>query len=89
MVLAPSSDGGTAALLRVPHDAIPSRFGNQSAKAHEQAAGEAGIPFRRCTLPSLAIDLDQPDDLGALLASDTPAPRTRALLGDLGIEASA
>lgn len=88
-VLAPSSDGGTAALLRVPYDAIPSRFGEQSAKAHEQAAAAAGVPFRRCALPSLAIDLDRPDDLEALLASDAPAPRTRALLGELGLEAPA
>lgn len=89
VVLAPSSDGGTAALLRVPCDAIPSRFGSQSAKAHEAAAAAAGIPFRRCALPSLAIDLDRPDDLVALLASNAPAPRTRALLGELGLEAPA
>ncbi|MCP3984946.1 MAG: 2-phospho-L-lactate guanylyltransferase [bacterium] len=85
VVLAPSSDGGTAALLRAPFDAIPSCFGSQSARAHERAAAAAGIAFRRCALPSLAIDLDRPDDLEALLASDAPAPRTRALLGELGI----
>ncbi|MCP5057527.1 MAG: 2-phospho-L-lactate guanylyltransferase [bacterium] len=84
-VLAPSSDGGTAALLRAPYDSIPSCFGSQSAAAHEQAAVAAGVPFRRCSLPSLAIDLDHPDDLDALLASDAPARRTRALLGELGI----
>ncbi|MBW2241854.1 MAG: 2-phospho-L-lactate guanylyltransferase [Deltaproteobacteria bacterium] len=84
-VLAPSSDGGTAALLRAPYDAIPSCFGGGSAAAHEQAAAAAGVPFRRCLLPSLAIDLDHPDDLEALLASDAPARRTRALLGELGI----
>ncbi len=85
-VLAPSRDGGTAALLRAPFDAIPSRFGKESAAAHQAAAEEAGVRFRRCPLPSLAIDLDRPDDLEALLESDAPARRTRALLAVLGLE---
>jgi 2-phospho-L-lactate guanylyltransferase len=86
-VLAPARDGGTAALLRRPPGAIPSRFGADSAKAHREAAEQAGVPFRELPLPSLAIDLDRADDLRALLASDAAAPRTRELLARLGAPA--
>jgi 2-phospho-L-lactate guanylyltransferase len=80
-VLAPARDGGTAALLRRPPGAIASCFGPDSAKAHRAAAERAGVAFRELPLPSLAIDLDRESDLAALLASDLPAKRTRAVLG--------
>jgi len=79
-VLAPARDGGTAALLRRPPGAIASCFGADSAKAHRAAAEGKSVAFRELPLPSLAIDLDRLDDARALLASDAPAPRTRALL---------
>jgi 2-phospho-L-lactate guanylyltransferase len=90
--LAPSSDGGTSALLRLPWDAIPSCFGRDSAKAHRDAAGEAGIGLRELALPSLAIDLDRPEDLALFMDRDSAAAgggaRTRALLRSLGWEES-
>lgn len=86
-LLAPARDGGTAALLRRPPFAIPSCFGEGSAKAHRAAAERTGTPFRELPLPSLAIDLDRLEDARALLASDTPAPRTRALLAHVLDEA--
>ena len=86
-VLAPARDGGTAALLRRPPDAIPSCFGADSAKAHRAAAEREGAAWRELALPSLAIDLDRADDLRALLASEAAAPRTRALLARLGAPA--
>ena len=43
--LAPSSDGGTSALLQRPADAIACRFGRDSAKRHREAADKADIPF--------------------------------------------
>lgn len=79
-VLAPARDGGTAALLRRPPAAIPSCFGEDSAKAHRAAAECRGVRFAELTLASLAVDLDRIEDARALLASDAPAPRTRALL---------
>jgi len=85
--IAPARDGGTAALLRRPPDAFPGRFGKDSAAAHRAAAKEAGVALVECALPTLAIDLDRRADLGALLAGDGPAPRTRALLHSLGIGA--
>jgi len=86
-VLAPARDGGTAALLRRPPAAISSCFGADSAKAHREAAEHAGAAFRELALPSLAIDLDREGDLRALLASSAAAPRTRALLAQLGARA--
>jgi 2-phospho-L-lactate guanylyltransferase len=82
VALAPARDGGTAALLRRPPSAIPSCFGPDSAKAHRAAAERAGVAFHELPLPSLSIDLDRESDLAALLASDLPAKRTRAVLGD-------
>jgi len=84
VVLAPSSDGGTSALLRAPHDVIPSRFGKESAAAHRAAARAAGVAFAELPLPSLAVDLDTVEDAEALLAG-SGAPRTRALLRELGL----
>jgi 2-phospho-L-lactate guanylyltransferase len=86
VVLAPSRDGGTSALLRAPFDAISNRFGPDSAAAHRAAAREAGVPLRELALPSLAVDLDRPEDALALLAGPG-APRTRALLAELRIGA--
>lgn len=87
--LAPSSDGGTAALARRPHDAIPNRFGPASAEAHRAAAKQRGISLAELALPSLALDLDSPDDLRSFLAGPGDGPRTRALLATLDLEARA
>jgi 2-phospho-L-lactate guanylyltransferase len=86
VVLAPSRDGGTSALLRAPFDAIPNRFGPDSAAAHRAAARDARVPLRELVLPSLAVDLDRPEDALALLAG-RGAPRTRALLEELRVGA--
>jgi 2-phospho-L-lactate guanylyltransferase len=83
VALAPSRDGGTSALLRVPRDVIPAGFGPHSAKVHRERAAEAGVRFRELSLPSLAIDVDRREDLTALLASHAPAPHTRALWNEL------
>ena len=79
-MLAPARDGGTAALLRRPPDAIPGCFGADSAKAHRAAAERAGVRLVELPLPSLAIDLDRIEDARALAAGDAPCPRTRRLL---------
>jgi len=83
VALAPSRDGGTSALLRIPHDAIPAGFGPGSAKVHRELATRAGVAFRELPLASLAIDVDSPDDLEALRASGGAGPRTRQLLDEL------
>jgi len=83
--LAPSLDGGTAALARRPPDAFPSRFGPDSARRHREAAAAAGVPLVELALPSLALDLDDEADLRAFLAGPGEGPRTRALLASLGV----
>ena len=86
--LAPSSDGGTSALLQHPATAIPCCFGRDSAKRHREAAEIAKLPFNEIELASLAIDLDQPEDLDAFLRTRGGGRRTRALLEDMLGESS-
>jgi len=78
--LAPSADGGTSALLQRPAGLIPCCFGPDSAKRHGEAAAAAGVPIVELALPSLVIDLDQPEDLDAFLETEGGGVRTRALL---------
>ena len=78
--LAPSSDGGTSALLQLPPSAIPCCFGRESAQRHQAAAETAGVAYHEIHLDSLSIDLDQPEDLEAFLKANSGGPRTRALL---------
>jgi len=81
VVIAPSSDGGTALLLRRAPDVIPARFGPESADAHARESRARGI--EPCVLDSLderaRIDLDTPEDVERLLASGL-ASRTRDVL---------
>lgn len=79
-VLAPARDGGTAALLRRPPDAIPSRFGPGSAAAHRAEATRIGVDFREIPLPGLAVDLDRPEDLDEFARGPGAGRRTRAFL---------
>ncbi len=80
--LAPSSDGGTSALLQRPARAIACSFGRESARRHREAAQAAGVAYHEIELASLAIDLDQPEDLEAFLKTRGGGPRTRTLLED-------
>jgi len=83
VALAASRDGGSAALLRRPRDVIAAGFGPDSAREHRERAARAGVPCVELALPSLAIDVDEPEDLAALRASGGAGPRTRALLARL------
>jgi len=83
VALAPSGDGGTSALLRLPRDIIPAGFGRESAKVHRERSAAAGVHYCEVPLPSLAIDVDRREDLTALLAGPAPAPHTRALWNEL------
>lgn len=83
VALAPSSDGGTSALLRRPRGVIPAAFGPDSARAHRDLAASAGVSFVELALPSLAIDIDEREDLGKFASSAFAGRRTRALLREL------
>ena len=84
VALAPSSDGGTSALLRSPHDVIPSCFGADSAQRHREAAQRRGVACHEAALPSLALDLDLPEDVEQFLGTNGGGQQTRAALKKLG-----
>ena len=68
VVLCPSHSGGTSALALRPPQAIPFRFGPRSFAAHRRAGVERGLPAAVVSRPGLAMDIDRPEDLRALLA---------------------
>jgi 2-phospho-L-lactate guanylyltransferase len=80
LVVVPDRHGsGTNALLIAPPTAVAPSFGPGSRERHEQAAAAAGIACRLEPLPSLAVDVDTPEDLDELTALlDEPANRTLA-----------
>jgi 2-phospho-L-lactate guanylyltransferase len=79
-VLAPAADGrGTNAAFRRPANLFPLRFGNDSFKPHLAAAQATGKPCIVLHLPSIAVDVDNPQDLQQLLAHPGET-RTQSLL---------
>jgi 2-phospho-L-lactate guanylyltransferase len=63
-VLVPAADGrGTNAAWRRPAALFPLRFGNDSFKPHLTAAHATQKPCVVLSLPSIAIDVDNPSDL--------------------------
>jgi len=75
---------GTSALALRPPDAIPFRFGPQSALAHQQEAVRNKVPARVLRLPAIAIDIDEPQDLLDVLSRPGDSD-TRRLLLDLDV----
>jgi len=78
---------GTNGLFLSPADAIGPAFGPGSRERHLDRARRAGYTAEDLEIPSLALDLDTPDDLDALasLLADEPerAPLTAAALAEL------
>jgi 2-phospho-L-lactate/phosphoenolpyruvate guanylyltransferase len=78
---------GTNGLFLSPADAIGPAFGPGSCERHLDRARRAGFQAELMDIPSLALDLDTPDDLVALasLLADDPkrAPLTAAALAEL------
>lgn len=67
-VLVPSHEGtGTNAMLLRPPQAIPPRLGPDSLARHLAEAAQAGVTVRRLERPRLALDIDTPRDLAALI----------------------
>lgn len=63
-LLVPSRDrSGTNALLRIPPDAFPSRFGKNSLRLHKREADSAGVTFEVIDNSRMALDLDEVADL--------------------------
>ncbi len=74
-VLVPSLDGtGTNALYRSPPTLFPSHFGPGSLALHEQEARRRAQDVRVLPLASLALDVDDPDDVRELVRRGQPCP---------------
>lgn len=84
VVLAPSGDGGTNALLRRPPQVLEPEFGPASAECHRLRAHDAGLSFRLMPMSSLVLDIDRYRDLVTLGGLDNlreSVRLARALLG--------
>jgi 2-phospho-L-lactate guanylyltransferase len=89
VVVVPDRHGeGTNALVLTPPDAIRPAFGPGSRERHERLAAEAGASVRAADVPTLGLDVDTADDLGALRAALQDirggASHTRGLLARFG-----
>jgi len=86
VVLAPDrGSGGTNALLLSPPDLLAPRFGEGSFGRHRRAADTADVPVTIVARAELALDIDTPADVAALLANDADS-RARRLLLQLGVD---
>jgi 2-phospho-L-lactate guanylyltransferase len=66
-VIVPDRHGtGTNALLLTPPDVLAPSFGPDSRYRHAQHAEAAGTPYEIVEVPTLALDIDTPEDLEAL-----------------------
>lgn len=63
VIVCPSYDGGTNAIMTTPPDVMPFCFGPNSSRKHLLTAFEAGLHTRRVFLESLSHDIDRPEDL--------------------------
>ncbi len=79
-------DGGSNALACSPPDMISFHFGENSFQRHCEATRKAGVEPGSRHLPNLALDIDRPDDLGALLTR-TKRTMTQEYLSRLGPDA--
>jgi 2-phospho-L-lactate guanylyltransferase len=85
VVIVPDRHGtGTNALFCAPPAIIAPAFGAHSFQRHLAMAHAAGVPARRLDIDTLALDLDDADDLDMTL--QLAAPRLIAVLRSLGIQ---
>lgn len=80
VLIVPDRHGtGTNALVITPPDALAPSFGPGSAQRHLTLARERGTYAEIVKVPSLALDIDTPEDLDALTAGAGEAGSTRRL----------
>jgi 2-phospho-L-lactate/phosphoenolpyruvate guanylyltransferase len=81
-VFAPSRSGlGTNGVLLAPPAVMRLRFGEPSFEDHLAAARTAGLEPRIVALPGLGLDVDDPDDLAALLVAGAGTESARLVAG--------
>jgi 2-phospho-L-lactate guanylyltransferase len=88
VLIVPDRHGtGTNALVLTPPDSLAPSFGPGSCERHLAQASEAGIAGEVVAVPSLALDVDTPDDLATvqatLAATRGGAAHTRGMLSQL------
>ena len=88
VLIVPDRHGaGTNALLLTPPDALKPSFGPGSHDRHHQDATVAGVVAETVEVPSLALDIDTPEDLAAVEArldeTRGGAAHTRGMLRQL------
>ena len=88
VLIVPDRHGeGTNALLLTPPDVMPPSFGEGSRRRHADLATEHGAASEVVSLPSLALDVDTPEDLEKLLemfaSTRGRAAHTRGMLSQL------
>jgi 2-phospho-L-lactate guanylyltransferase len=91
VLIVPDRHGtGTNALVLTPPDALPPSFGPGSCERHAAHARAAGVSPEVVAVPSLATDVDTPEDLDALEAllasTGAAAATTRPLIGSFTVE---
>jgi len=70
VTLVPSSSGtGTNAMVLRPPDVIGPHLGLGSLALHQEAAATVGVECHVAPVPALAVDVDHPDDLLAVVES--------------------
>jgi 2-phospho-L-lactate guanylyltransferase len=88
ILIVPDRHGtGTNALVLRPPDVLKPSFGPDSRRRHLADANETGAEAEVVELPSLALDVDTPDDLAALQTwlaeTHGGAAHTRGMLSQL------
>jgi len=79
---------GSNAVLVAPPGAVPLRFGDNSFFPHLDAARRLGIEPVVVKLPGIALDIDRPEDVYALLRAKPPLPsRAVRLLAEMRLTA--
>lgn len=80
LTIVPDRHGtGTNALICSPPDLLPSKFGEGSFSAHVKSAEERGVRPSISHMPSLALDIDTPEDISLLKNSTADAGAVRYL----------
>lgn len=74
-IIVPSHETtGTNAILRRPPHLFPSHFGPGSLAKHQTEAERLGVPCTLLDLPRIALDIDEPADVMALLKTGYESP---------------
>jgi 2-phospho-L-lactate guanylyltransferase len=85
MTIVPARDErGSNCIAVSPPDLISFHFGNDSFQPHLRAAKAAGVTPKILRLPGIGLDIDRPDDLAALVASEGES-RAQVWLRETGL----